>query len=132
MNGFRRFLYKCRQNAFAVAVGYDDTNACLSYRKSRVEAGAFFIIREKFHPDYEIEDGEDLLEGEDNVLRDQTVRFTGSRNKGNYPIPLRRIVYYAKDLQRTFTYYTNNFYLKASEIALLYKYLKSATNCHAD
>ena len=86
------------------------------------QAGAFFIIREKFHPDYEIEDGEDLLEGEDNVLRDQTVRFTGRRNKGNYPVPLRRIVYYAPDLQRTFTYYTNNFYLKASEIALLYKY----------
>lgn len=86
------------------------------------QAGAFFIIREKFHPDYEIEDGEDLLEGEDNVLRDQTVRFTGKRNKSNYPIALRRIVYYAPDLGRTFTYYTNNFYLKAREIALLYKY----------
>ena len=86
------------------------------------QAGAFFIIREKFHPDYEIEDGEDILEGEDDVLRDQTVRFTGKRNKGNYPSPLRRIVYYAHDLGRTFTYYTNNFYLKASEIALLYKY----------
>lgn len=86
------------------------------------QAGAFFIIREKFHPDYEIEEGEDLLEGEDNVLRDQTVRFTGKRNKKNYPITIRRIVYYAPDLQRPFTYYTNNFYLKASEIALLYKY----------
>mgnify|MGYP000126984270 FL=1 len=35
---------------------------------------------------------------------------------------MRRIVYYAPDLKRTFTYYTNNFYLKATEIALLYKY----------
>lgn len=86
------------------------------------QSGAFFIIREKFHPDYIVEAGEDLLDGEDNVLRDQTVRFTGKRNKENYPIPIRRIVYYAPDLQRTFTYYTNNFYLAAKDIALLYKY----------
>jgi len=86
------------------------------------QAGAFFIIREKFHPDYEITEGEDMLDGYDNVLRDQTVRFTGKRNSGNYPISLRRIVFYAPDLRRTFTYYTNNFYLKAKEIALLYRY----------
>ena len=86
------------------------------------KAGAFFIIREKSHPDYVVVEGEDILDGEDNVLRDQTVRFTGKRNKGNYPTPIRRIVYYAPDLKRTFTYYTNNFYLKASDIALLYKY----------
>lgn len=85
------------------------------------QAHAFFIIREKFNPDYVVEEGEDLLE-EGNVLRDQTVRFTGKRNKENYPIPIRRIVYYVPDLHRSFTYYTNNFYLKASEIALLYRY----------
>ncbi len=86
------------------------------------QAGAFFIIREKSHPEYEITEGEDMLEGAENVLRDQTVRFTGKRNSGNYPVPLRRIVFYAPDLGRTFTYYTNNFYLKGNEIALLYRY----------
>jgi transposase len=86
------------------------------------QAGAFFIIREKSRPDYEITEGEDILVGDENVLRDQTVRFTGKRNNGNYPIALRRIVFYAHDLGRTFTYYTNNFYLKAKEIALLYRY----------
>lgn len=106
-------------------------NACYVFDKAYFDlsrlyaielAGAFFIIREKSHPTYEIIDGEDLLEGDDNVLRDQTVRFTGKRNSENYPIPLRRIVYYAPDLGRTFTYYTNNFYLKAKDIALLYRY----------
>lgn len=106
-------------------------NACYVFDKAYFDlsrlyaidlAGAFFIIREKSHPTYEIIDGEDLLEGEDNVLRDQTVRFTGKRNSENYPIPLRRIVYFAPDLGRTFTYYTNNFYLKAKDIALLYRY----------
>ena len=82
---------------------------------------AFFIIREKGLPDYEIISGEDLLENDDNILRDQTIRFTGNRNRDNYPSELRRIVYYALELKRTFIYYTNNFYLKANEIALLYK-----------
>ncbi len=85
-------------------------------------SGAFFIIREKFHPTYEIESGIDFEEREDNVLRDQTVRFTGKRNKTNYPASVRRIVYYSPELRRTFTYYTNNFYLEAKNIALLYKY----------
>ena len=85
-------------------------------------SGAFFIIREKFNPEYVIDAGDDLLEGTDNVLRDQTVRFIGKRNKENYPVAIRRIVYYAPDLQRTFTYYTNNFYLAAKDIALLYRY----------
>ena len=63
----------------------------------------------------------DLLDGKDGVLRDQTIRFTGKRNKTNYPSVIRRIVYYAEDLKRTFTFYTNNFYLSASNIAFLYK-----------
>lgn len=84
--------------------------------------GAFFVIREKKRPDYEIIAGEDILDGEDNVLRDQTIAFTKKRNKEKYPGKIRRIVYYAPDLQRTFTYYTNNFYLAAKDIALIYKY----------
>ena len=84
--------------------------------------GAFFIIREKGKPDYEIVDGESLLEGTDNVLKDQSVRFKKKENQKKYPGIVRRIVYYAPDLHRTFTYYTNNFYLSAKDIALLYKY----------
>ena len=84
--------------------------------------GAFFIIREKGHPDFEIVGGDEAVSAEDNVLLDQTIRFTGKRNKGNYPSDLRRIVYYAPDLGRSFVYYTNNFYLAAKDIALLYRY----------
>ena len=84
--------------------------------------GAFFVIREKRHPKFEIVDGDEAVNGEDNVLLDQTIRFTGNRNSGNYPTEIRRIVYYAPDLQQSFVYYTNNFYLAAKEIALLYRY----------
>lgn len=111
------FAYE-RNSCYIFDRGYFD----LSKLYAIEQVGAFFIIREKFHPDYEIIEGKDLLEGMDNVLCDQTIRFTGKRNKGNYPIQLRRIVYYASDLGRTFTYYTNNFYLKAGNIALLYRY----------
>ena len=84
--------------------------------------GAFFIIREKGKPAYEVVDGEDLLDGTDNVFRDQSIRFTKKENKEKYPSTLRRIVYYAPELHRSFVYYTNNFMLKAKDIALLYKY----------
>ena len=84
--------------------------------------GAFFIIREKGKPAYEIVDGESILDGTDNVLKDQSIRFTKKENKEKYPGVIRRIVYYAPELQRSFVYYTNNFYLSAKGIALLYKY----------
>ena len=92
-------------------------------RLYRINAfGAFFIIREKGKPAYEIVDGESILDGADNVLKDQTIRFTKKENKEKYPGAIRRIVYYAPELHRSFVYYTNNFYLSAKDIALLYKY----------
>ena len=84
--------------------------------------GAFFIIREKGKPAYEIVDGESILDGTDNVLKDQSVRFTKKENQEKYPGIVRRIVYYAPELHRSFVYYTNNFFLGAKDIALLYKY----------
>jgi IS4 transposase len=97
--------------------GYWDLN-----RLYRIELlNSFFVIREKRRPKFEVLDGEDLLEGPDNILRDGTVRFTTKGNTENYPAEIRRIVYYEPKLKRTFTYYTNNFYLKAREIAFLYK-----------
>jgi len=91
-------------------------------RLYRIELlNSFFVIREKRRPKYEIVDGEDLLESTDNILADQTIRFTTKGNKEHYPFPIRRIVYYDPERKRTFTYYTNNFYLKAKDIAFLYK-----------
>ena len=82
---------------------------------------SFFILREKRNPEYEVVAGEDLLE-EGNIIRDQTVRFTTKRNKENYPAEIRRIVAYIPEKKRTYTFYTNNFYLTAEQIVLLYKH----------
>ena len=108
-----------------------ESNACYIFDRGYFDlarlfrihlCGAFFVIREKGKPKIEIVDGEDMLDGEDGVLLDQTVRFSGKRNAGNYPTTIRRIVYYAADLGRSFVYYTNNFYLAAKDVALLYRY----------
>lgn len=102
--------------AYILDRGYWDLS-----RLFRIEsANSFFVIREKSRPKYEIIAGEDMLDG-GNVLLDQTVRFVGKRNADNYPLPLRRVVAYIPELHRSLVFYTNNMYLKADEVALLYK-----------
>jgi IS4 transposase len=56
------------------------------------------------------------------VLSDQTGRLEGFYALKDYPDKLRKIKYYDEETQRTFSFLTNNFDLKAQEIALLYKY----------
>ena len=89
------------------------------YRINTIDS--FFVIRQKSRLNYEVVDGEDLLDNADNVLLDQTILLTGYQTKKKYPATLRRIVYYAPELKRTFTFLTNNFTIKASDVALLYK-----------
>lgn len=83
--------------------------------------GSYFVIRQKSHLKYEIVDGEELLDGEDNVLLDQTISLTGYQTRKKYPFVLRRIVYYSPELKRTFTFLTNNLIISAKDIAMLYK-----------
>ena len=80
-----------------------------------------FIIRAKQHLKYEIVSGDDLLDGDNNVLLDQTIRLKGPLTKKKYPSELRWIVYYAPELKRTFTFLTNDFTIKAKDVAMLYK-----------
>lgn len=83
--------------------------------------GSYFVIRQKSHLQYEVVDGEELLDETDNVLIDQTIRLTGYQTRKKYSCVMRRIVYYAPELKRTFTFLTNNISIKAKDIAMLYK-----------
>ena len=56
------------------------------------------------------------------IMADQTIRFKGHKTKKQYPIELRRVVFYDHDVNRTFVFYTNNFEVTAEQVALLYKY----------
>ena len=52
---------------------------------------------------------------------DQTIVLCGPKTRTRYPVPLRRIAYYADDIQKRFIFLTNNFELPALIIAQLYK-----------
>ena len=83
---------------------------------------AYFIIREKDNILYEIVDGEEMLDGKDNILFDQHIRLTGYQSKQKYPGELRRIGFYSEQYKRTFVYLTNNWEISAKDVAMLYKY----------
>ena len=80
-----------------------------------------FVIRERGRLQYEVIEGNYLLDGTDNILYDQIIRLTGQTTKMKYPSLLRRIVYYCEEQKRTFTYLTNNVEIRAEHVALLYK-----------
>lgn len=86
------------------------------------EAKAFFVVREKHRMVYEVTNDRDYNNPTTGIMSDQNIRFTGSKTKKQYPDELRRIVFYDRDDNRTFVFYTNNMDVKAEDIALLYKY----------
>ena len=56
------------------------------------------------------------------VIADQIIRFRGNKTRKNYPETLRRVIFYDREGNRTFVFYTNNFDITAEEVALLYKF----------
>ncbi len=84
--------------------------------------GAFYIVREKRKKVYEIVEDKDYNNPETGVMADQRIKFSGCKTKKQYPEVLRRIVFYDKDNNRIFVFYTNNMELSAENIALGYKY----------
>ena len=56
-----------------------------------------------------------------NIISDQVIKFTSSKAKKECPIELRRVIFYHKAKDKTYTFLTNNFKLGASTIANIYK-----------
>ena len=56
-----------------------------------------------------------------NVLSDSTIEFTVYKSSKDYPIPLRRVVYYDEEQDREFVFLTNDFELPALVVAELYR-----------
>lgn len=86
------------------------------------EVKAFFVVREKHRMVYEVTDDREYNNPATGIMADQNIKFTGNKTKKQYPNELRRIVFYDKDGNRTFVFYTNNMDVKAEDIAILYKY----------
>ena len=83
---------------------------------------AFFVVREKHKMVYEVIQDKDYNNAQTGVMADQIIRFKGNKTKSHYPKELRRVIYYDKEGNRTFVFYTNNTDIKAEDVALLYKY----------
>ena len=83
---------------------------------------AFFVVREKHKMLFEVVLDKNYNNPETGVMADQIIKFKGHKTKKQYPKELRRIVFYDKQGNRTFVFYTNNFNITAEQVALLYKY----------
>jgi hypothetical protein len=85
------------------------------------EQKSYFVVREKRKMKYSIL--ESLEQGNpQTIMADQTVLLEGNNPKKHYPEAIRRIVFYDKNGNRTFVFYSNNMLVKPEDIALLYKY----------
>lgn len=83
---------------------------------------AFFVVREKHEMLFEVVLDKNYNNPETGVMADQIIKFKGHKTKKQYPKELRRIVFYDKQGNRTFVFYTNSFNITAEQVALLYKY----------
>lgn len=86
------------------------------------KAKAFFVVREKHKMSFNVVQDKSYNNPDTGIMADQIIRFTGNKTKNNYPEELRRVVFYDKEGNRTFVFYTNNTDITAEEVALLYKY----------
>ena len=85
------------------------------------KANAFFITRAKDNMNYRrlYSSKVDKSKG---VLCDQTIMLNGYYTAKYYPEKIRRIKFYDEETGKVLIFLTNNFYLKATEIAQLYKH----------
>jgi hypothetical protein len=81
---------------------------------------AFFIIRAKRDLDFARRAYREV-DKTTGLRSDQTIILCGPKTSRLYPDPLRRVSYYAADIDKRFVFLTNNFILPAFTIAQLYK-----------
>jgi len=81
---------------------------------------AFFVTRAKRNLDYARRDYR-LVDKSTGLRSDSTIVVCGPKSAGLYPDSLRRVTYYAADLDKRQVFLTNNFTLPALTIAELYR-----------
>jgi len=79
---------------------------------------AYFVIREKSGLNYKVIKDNDTNHNWDGILSDQLIQLTGYASAKKYPDELRRVVFYAETLNRTFVYLTNNVEISAEQIQI--------------
>lgn len=84
-------------------------------------AKAFFIIRAKDNLNFARVSSTPSENGS-GVICDQTIRLNGYYALKDFPVRMRRIKFYDAENDRLLVFLSNNFELKATEIAQLYKH----------
>ena len=54
------------------------------------------------------------------VRSDQTITLTGKDSSHTFPVPLRRVSFYAADIDQRFVFLTNNFQISSPTVAAIY------------
>jgi len=85
------------------------------------DIGAYFVIRPKKATRYIPKEVNDTNHNANGILCDDIVEFDTPVANRRYEGQIRRVIYYAADLNKTFVYLTNNFDITAETVALLYK-----------
>lgn len=83
--------------------------------------GAYFVVRRKKKMNFEIVEEYNCDDRENGVLRDLKILLSNRWAKVRYRKPLRIIYYYSEEKKCVLEFFTNNLYLDADKIALLYK-----------
>lgn len=81
---------------------------------------AFFVTRAKSDLDYQRR-GLRHVDKDTGLRSDQTIVLCGPKTSLRYPAPLRRIGYYAADIDKRFVFLTNNFTVPALTVAQAYR-----------
>jgi len=84
------------------------------------QAGSFFITRAKRNMDFDYREHR-AVDKATGLRSDTSIRLGGPKSSRYYPGLLRRIRYYAEDIDKWFVFLTNNFTLDALVIAELYR-----------
>jgi len=84
-------------------------------------AGSYFVTRLKKNATFIIIDRAKIRKKK-GIRSDHTIEMVNYYSSKQYPGRLRKVRFYDEEKKRIFTFITNNFDLKAEDIALLYKY----------
>ena len=84
------------------------------------QALSFFVIRAKHNLQFQRRYSHPV-DKTTGVRSDQTIVLTGPKSSTLYPLPLRRVSYYAAELDRRFVFLTNNFVVPSHTVAALYR-----------
>lgn len=110
--------------------GYNDFN-----RLYNINAiGAYFVVRGKKNNDFKPMTWRRRFPKDSGILSDAIGYMDGEQTRAKYPEKIRRVIYYDKEMKRTFIFFTNaldisplivcNLYKNRWSIELFFKWLK--------